>query len=96
MYTVHCVLGPILCAQAWLSYYSGEIRYLFSVHPLINRTLHELGLTVNDFETVGVGFNPDSLIYVRGKHMRYKNLDKIQVPYNLEEHMRTDFDQLNW
>ena len=69
--------------------------HLISDHPLINRTVHELGLTVDDF-LVGYGYHPDSLIYTRGHHMRHKDIESTRVPYQLEEHMRIDFDQLNW
>ena len=62
----------------------------------MNRTVHELGLTVQDF-LVGYGYHQDSLLYIRGHHMRYKDLENVRVPYQLEDkHVRSDFDMLNW
>ena len=78
-----------------IKYFSQVTQFPFLEHPLINRTVHELGLSLKDFD-VGYGYHPDSLIYIRGQHLRYKDIGNVTVPYNLGDHMHTSFSQLLW
>ena len=61
----------------------------------MNRTLQALGLEAADFP-MGSGYHPDSLIYIRGQHLRHKHIGTVSVLYDLGDHMNKDFDQLNW
>lgn len=73
----------------------GAMRFKPNSHPLMNRTLQALGLEAADFP-MGSGYHPDSLIYIRGQHLRHKHIGTVSVLYDLGDHMNKDFDQLNW
>ncbi|XP_053391125.1 L-amino-acid oxidase-like [Mercenaria mercenaria] len=71
----------------------GAMRFLPDAHPLMNKTIHDIGLEVVDFE-LGVGPSNDSLYYLRGKHMKYNELP-TQAPYNLSPENRIDPKELD-
>ena len=67
-----------------------------SENVLLNRTIHDLGLTSVDFDP-GFGFHEDSIIYLRGQHMRNGDIANTNVPYYLEEnHKGKTLRQIGW
>ncbi|XP_053381129.1 L-amino-acid oxidase-like [Mercenaria mercenaria] len=72
----------------------GALRFVPSWHPLLNKTIHELGLAIEDVTMAPTG-KGDTLYYLRGKHMSYSELP-VKAPYNIPENYRIDYDTLNW
>ncbi|XP_045196895.2 L-amino-acid oxidase-like isoform X2 [Mercenaria mercenaria] len=72
----------------------GALRFVPSWHPLLNKTIHELGLDVEDLKKAESG-DGDTLYYLRGKHMSYSELP-VKAPYNIPENYRIDYDTLHW
>lgn len=64
---------------------------IISVHPLINKTVHALGLTLADFKS-----GKETLMYLRGKHFRPRAAISHGA-YNLKSsEMVKDVFHLRW
>ncbi|XP_045196859.2 L-amino-acid oxidase-like isoform X2 [Mercenaria mercenaria] len=70
----------------------GAMRFIPSWHQLLNKTIHELGLEVEDLINAPAG-DGGTLYYLRGKHMSYSELP-TKAPYNIPENYRIDYDTL--
>ena len=67
-----------------------------AAHPLVNRTAHDLGLSIIDF-VGGFLFGNHDIAYLRGKHMRPWEFTGDKSPYNLkpDEKYKT-IPELGW
>lgn len=77
--------------------YVFNMRYIpalfVSAHRLLHQTIQQLGLPIVDFP-LGSGKSPDTLIYLRGVHLRNDELGGYKTPYRLLPHERKPDDQL--
>ncbi|CAC5422907.1 unnamed protein product [Mytilus coruscus] len=73
----------------------GGMRYLRRSHALLHETIQQLGLPIKRFD-LGSGPSPDTIVNVRGVHLRYNELGGNKTPYRLRPNERKPIDQLTW
>ena len=64
-----------------------------SEHRRINRTVHELGLAVVDFDP-GFGFSAGTIAYLRGVHLRDADMVGDKLPYGLKPNEKYKTSQI--
>ncbi|XP_052083730.1 aplysianin-A-like [Mytilus californianus] len=89
MYTVQFPAIPDINVEL------GGMRYLRRSHALLHETIQQLGLPIKRFD-LGSGPSPDTIVNVRGVHLRYDELGGNKTPYRLRPNERKPIDQLTW
>lgn len=72
-----------------------SLQCTFSAHTLLHDTIRKLGLRVEKFE-LGIGPSNDTIVAVRGTHLRHQDLGGFKTPYILHSNERKPVDQLKW
>ncbi|XP_076086851.1 achacin-like [Mytilus galloprovincialis] len=73
----------------------GALRFKPKSHKLLHDTIRKLGLRVEKFE-LGIGPSNDTIVAVRGTHLRHQDLGGFKTPYILHSNERKPVDQLKW
>ncbi|XP_052085266.1 L-amino-acid oxidase-like [Mytilus californianus] len=73
----------------------GAMRFHSRAHALLHQTIRQLGLPIKRFD-LGSGPSPDTIVNVRGVHLRFEELGGNKTPYRLQPNERKPTNQLTW
>ncbi|XP_063447763.1 aplysianin-A-like [Mytilus trossulus] len=72
----------------------GAMRFYPEVHKLLNKTICDVGLAQEIFELGGLAKSPNTLMYLRGNHLRFEEAGGPRTPYGLRPSKLKPPDQL--
>ncbi|XP_052074078.1 aplysianin-A-like [Mytilus californianus] len=72
----------------------GAMRFYPEVHTLLNKTICDVGLKPEIFELGGLAKSPNTLLYLRGNHLRFEEVGGPKTPYGLSPSQLKPPDQL--
>ncbi|XP_060084317.1 aplysianin-A-like [Ylistrum balloti] len=71
----------------------GAMRFNNELHPILSRTIQELGLKTGIFRNQDY-FSDETMLFLRGVHFRNKDFSKNHVPYNLRQNERKGIQEI--